>query len=114
MPTSAPLRGTLVAPCATLVTELQIPVGIVLVPIFVAVVGTGYLVILKNSSAVGGPIIRFGQAPAFAPASGMPLLPSPLAGIAGEGVIIDFFGSSLNAIANAALGGLLDVSIWST
>ena len=107
-----PASGLKLSPYTRLVTETQLTVGAVLVPIFTPDPQFNYLVSLSNSTAVGGVSIRVGIAPSFiAPIAGWLLEPK-------AGIIWDNWdgepGTVFQAIASGAGGGTLEVSIWRT
>lgn len=99
------VSGNRLAPFTTEVFAGQVAVGLVLVPILIPVPGFTYLVIMRNTSA-GGQLIRFGVAPTFIGNLGFLLNPNDV-------VTLDFWGPTVNAIANGA-GGTLEAGIWST
>lgn len=96
-----------VMPYSVIVVEGPLVVGLIQVPVLVAAANTCYLVTLKNTSAVGT-AIRIGTAPSFAAGALSGFLLNP-----NEGLVWDFTGIGLNAIANVA-GGQLEAFILAT
>ena len=88
-----------------LVSELQLTVNLVLVPIVTVLAATtaSYTIYMINRSA-GAHIIRVGAAPSFGPVAGISLL-------ATDADTLWNVGQSIFAICDLA-GGLLDVQVW--